>query len=276
MYILAILCSYFLNEKLSLDNFRNTIYSQIILIINKFIKLIKITNQRKLRLLYFYICLPFVILDLGINLILEHHYVLYYIFNIFIFVVCVDITSWKKPVTVDNSKHLFFISDFSNRFFAPSIWFIILPYSTGLIVYFLVLETSKVLKENKVDSQVYNITIDKILFYVNLVPYFILYIFIALVSNFEDVLHCLLEYRHKFIKSYYFLLKILHEMVLIAIRKEHFKLEKNQLFDSDINDIYIHQIEYSEDVITYISALLNRIIIFLISVMICIYIIRMF
>ena len=275
MFILAILFTYFLEENMSVDEFRSKVYLKIRSLLCKFINFENITSQRKLRLLYLYTCLPFIVGDIVINLIFKNNYPIISIINIFFFVLFVDCRSWKRNSKSQNAKQLFFVSDFANKFFVPSLWFIVLPYSTGLIFYFLVTEISNLLKENKIDSQVYNLTVDKMLFYVNFFPYLILYFLISLISNFEDVFHFLLDQKYKFSKSYYFLLNTLYEVILIAIRKENFKIEKNSLFESDINDIYIHQKDYTDDVLTYIIALLNRLVIFFLCFMALIYFIRL-
>ena len=276
MFILAIILTYILEEKFSLDDFRNSVISKTREFISKLINPERITTQRKLRLLYLYICLPVITTDIVINLIFKNNYVISLIINIFIFIIFVNINSWKKNSNKTNAKQLFFISDFANNFFSASFWFIVFPYSSGLLAYYLITEISYVLKRNNIDSQVFNITIDKMLFYINFLPYLLLYFFISITSNFEDVFHILLEEKNKFNKSYYFILNLLYDVILVAIRKDNFKIEKNQLFDEDINDIYIHKIEYNDDVLTYIIALLNRVTIFFIGSMALIYVIRAF
>jgi hypothetical protein len=122
-------------------------------------------------------------------------------------------------------------------------------------------------KHKGLDSVIYNVVVDKILFYANVVPYSVLFLFIAIAGNFEDVTHYLVEQRKNFVKSFFFLENTLREIIFIAIGKEKFKLNTEINRYNEATEAYAPDAEkFNPKINAYIVAILYRAGIFFIAI----------
>ena len=262
MSITAIIISIILEQY----KFLHTARVWFINILKKYISVFADRNlitQRSIRYVYLFACLPIVIGLLALKYILIYiHPFIYFIINTIIFILCINILSWKEEAksTKPDKEHQAFIQTFATRFFATAFWFIILPSAIGAICYLIIFLTSQMLKQQGKDSLVYNEVIDKMLFYVNLPPYLILFLFIAVAGDFEETSHYLVEQRKNFTKSFYFLENLLNEITLIAIGKSKFVESIKDSIDDDgisYTDLQKQNI-INPKIIDYIIALLYR------------------
>ncbi len=241
---------------------------------NKLIEYIKLFttrnfhNQREIRYAYLLMCLPIIIGCSLLFIVLPQHQILSFFIKLSFFILSIDILAWKINYknSQNNQEEITFINLFVIRFFAPLIWFLLLPYGIGIFCYLIVTLASVHIKNKGLDIIVYSLVVDKILFYVNIIPYLILYIFVAIAGDFEDVFHYLLSERKNFTKSYYFLDNILHNAILIAVDKEQFKIldERENL---EVIDGYSKLASLNTQTKTYIVALLYRIALLFVGIM---------
>ena len=263
MSITAIILSIILEQY----KFLHKIRVWFINILEKYISIFtdrNLVTQRSIRYTYLFACLPIVIALLTLKFTLGSNYkFLYFIINTAIFILSVNILSWKIEAksSKPTKEYQAFIQTFATRFFATIFWFIILPSAIGAICYLIILLTSQILKSQGKDSLVYNEVIDKMLFYVNLPPYLALCIFIAISGDFEEVTHYLIEQRKNFTKSFYFLENLLNEIALVAIGKSKFIESLTSEITDDSSDAFTDlkkQNIINPKIIDYIIALLYR------------------
>jgi hypothetical protein len=226
-------------------------------------------NQREIRYAYLIACVPIILILLLIYIVLHKHIIIYFIFKLLILIFSVQVLTWKeeaKEITHDH-KSFNFINTFATKFFAPLFWFLVLPGGIGVVAYLIIMSMSLELKNKGLDLVVYNIVVDKMLFYANVIPYILLYIFIAFAGDFENVSHYLLSQRKNFTKSFYFLDNMLYDAILIAVDKEKYDAESNQI-DSNADAGFIKNDRLSVQMVKYIVAVLYRAGLFLIGVII--------
>ncbi len=112
------------------------------------------------------------------------------------------------------------------------------------------------LKNKGIDLVVYNVVVDKMLFYANVVPYVILYIFIAIAGDFENVSHYIVGQRKNFVKSFYFLDDMLNDAILIAVDKDRYQANSDDTDTADAGQIKSEA--FTPQMTTYIIAVLYR------------------
>lgn len=263
--LFAILITFFLEKKQFSINIRNYCNDKLKQYINIFTAK-NIKSQKDIRLVYIFACIPIIIILYLLKLILLPKLALiYYLLQIFLFFISVDLLSWKHETKKNIKFARSFVHTYANKFFAPLFWFLVLPASIGAICYLLFQLISQDLKNKHPDNVVHTNMVDKMLFYANLFPYFILYLYIAIAGNFEDVTHYLIEQFNHFNKSFFKLDNWLDEIILIAINKDKFQISKNSLEDFESGNI--NSEKYNENIIDYIKALLYRVSIFFIITM---------
>lgn len=265
MYILSILITGALDKHNLLNGIRDKFIALLKIYLDLFHKY-QTNNQRQIRYLYILVLVPiFIVLALVKILFLKYSPIIDLI-NLILFMLSCQMFSWKEEAHKKASLQEF-INTYALKFFAPLFWFFILP-TFGPICYLVITLISTKIKDNKPDLIVYNMTVDKMLFYVNIIPFLVLYFFLAIAGNFEEILHFVLSKKNELnSKSFYTLENILKDVVLISIGKS--KFQNNTLVSE--NDDYL--LEYSSDekisdeVKPYIVAILYRTGLFFISVL---------
>lgn len=267
MIILAIIINALLEHYNLIQKYRLKLKYYINSYINFFINR-TFSNPRELRIIYLFVCLPVVFTLIALRLILIHHNILYSITQIIIFMFSVEILQWKNESKKLQNSHNKIIVNYATSFFAALFWFSILPFSIGSTCYMLITITSQNLKNKNIDSIIYKLVVDKMLFYANLVPYLALCLFIALAGNFEEVIHYLISERPKLTKSFYSLESTLEEAILIAIGKEKFNQPSSIIHEQagiELTEEYLTN-KINPKMIPYIIAILYRAEIFFIGV----------
>jgi membrane protein required for beta-lactamase induction len=184
----------------------------------------------------------------------------------------VHILTWKEAAKKENLKNnnYNFINIYATHFFAALFWYVVLPSAIGSLCYLIVMSISVELKNKGLDLIVYNVVVDKMLFYVNVIPYTLLYLFIAIAGDFEAVIHHILQKRKHVTKSYYFLNITLKEVVLLAIGKDKFEITPLQNHDNDENDTesgMLQEEKFTPEIKPYIVAVLYRASIFYLGIL---------
>jgi cobalamin biosynthesis protein CobD/CbiB len=276
MLIFAIIITVILEQTKSVFGLRNKFIQLMERYIN-FFTAIPIRNQRQLRLMYLYVCIPIILLLIALKILLVKSHFLNIFINLFLFILSVQILTWKEEAKhVNAASERSFVSTYANKFFAPLFWFIVLPSAIGPICYLLITQLSSFLKSKNIDLEIYNVVVDKMLFYINVIPYAILFIFIALASHFEESMHFILEKKKQFHKSFFFLENMLNELVLVANGKERFKIHENFKYDQEIEASSFSSQRYTPEITAYIVATLYRAGIFFIGLVVLISVAKIF
>ena len=257
MSIFAIILTALLEQKRLLNNIR-AIFNKYLESYIEFFTNRTVSSQREIRYIYLFACLP-VIFVLGIlGFLLSHHILFYSILKLVLFIFCIHILTWKEQAktTTDNYSY---INTYAINFFSVLFWYLVIPASIGAVCYLIIIAISNSFKEKGLDSVIYNVTVDKMLFYANVIPYTLLYMFIALAGNFEEVTHFIIAQRKHFTKSFFYLENVLHEIILIAIGKEKFQLAQEIYNPDDATEANLLQAEkFNPKINSYIIAILYR------------------
>jgi hypothetical protein len=262
MYILAILITGALDKHHLLDQIRNI----FIRLVDKYFNLFnsyKIINQRQIRYLYLITIVPLILLMALIKISFYKYTLILEVINFILFVLSCQIFTWKYEAE-NNESDRDYINTYAVRFFAPMFWFLVIP-TFGPICYLFISILSNKVKKKSTDMIVYNMTIDKMLFYANIIPFLVLYFFLAIAGNFEEIFHFVLSKRSELFstKSFYLLERTLKEVVLISIGKDNFETNNS----SDFNYDYSADEKLSPEITPYIVAMLYRTGLFFISVL---------
>ena len=205
MSLFAIILTSILEQRNTLAKFRAFFWRYIEIYVGYFTNK-QINSQRQLRLIYLFASLPVFIVLFIIKLLLLNHQIIYNLLNIILFILTVQILTWKNEAKDETVADKYsFITTYAVKFFVPLFWFMILPSAIGSICFLLIVSISATLKAKNIDLIIYNVVADKMLFYASVVPYTILFGFIALTGDFEEVTHYVLEQKNNFTKSFYFL-----------------------------------------------------------------------
>lgn len=265
MYILSILITGALDKYELLCNVRE----HFIVLINKYLNLFnayKTKTQRQIRYLYIITLLPLLVVLAIIKLTLTRHGIVIDVINLVLFMLSCRIFAWRKGAQDNTVSLQEFINTYAIKFFAPLFWFFILP-TFGPTCYLVIILLSEKIKNDTPDLIIYNMTVDKMLFYLNIVPFLVLYFFLAIAGNFEEILHYLLNKKNEFYhKSFYFLENTLKEVILISIGKSQFKNTAAELDNEFIGEYQVEE-QISEDIKPYVVAILYRTGLFFISVL---------
>ncbi len=276
MSIFAILVTSFLEQTNMLVKLRIAFWEQIEKYVAYFTSR-PITTQRELRLIYLFACLPVVVILTGLKLVLFKHFLIYTIINIFLFMLSVQVLTWKEEAkNIYAADKRSFVTTFAVRCFAPLFWFLVLPSAIGSISYLVIICLSADLKSKNSDLMIYNVVVDKMLFYASVIPYTILFLFIALAGDFEEVTHYILEQRKSYTKSFYFLENMLNEIVLIAIGKDKFQIGDNILVSEEFEASKLDHERFTTEITAYIVAILYRAGLFFIGIVALICISKLF
>ncbi|MDQ5921670.1 MAG: hypothetical protein QG673_1729 [Pseudomonadota bacterium] len=218
-----------------------------------------INTPGELRFIYLFACLPVFLILIGTKLLLINHHFVMLIINLCLFMLSVQILTWKEEAKNEYAADKrSFVNTYATRFFAPLFWFLVLPSAIGSICYLIIIHLSTELKAKNLDTMIYNHVVDKMLFYANIVPYTILFMFISLAGNFEEVTHYLLEQKKHFSKSFYFLESMLNQIVLIAIGKDKFQIDEIRYADKEVEASILNDERFTPEITAYIVAILYR------------------
>ncbi len=276
MSLFAIILTSLLEQKKLLGKIRAFFWRYLEIYVGYFTSR-QINNQRQLRMIYLFASLPVFIVLFAIKLILFNHQIIYSLLNIFLFVLTVQILTWKneaKDETTADKRS--FIITYAIKFFVPLFCFVALPSAIGSICFLLIVCISAKLKSKNIDLIIYNVVADKMLFYASVIPYTILFGFIALAGDFEEVTHYILEQKNNFTKSFYFLENTLNDIVLIAIGKDKFQLGTKDLETDEIEAFKLEEEHFTPEITAYIVAVLYRAGLFFIGVIALICIAKLF
>ncbi len=266
MPIIALVLTALLEQRNLLTNVRQVFHNQILRYISFFMTR-TVETQRQIRYIYLFACLPIALILFGIKVVLAPHYLfIYVLFKLALFICGVQILTWKEQSKL-GTKNYAFIETYAVSFFAALFWFVVLPAGIGLMSYIIITTISNEFKNKNLDSVIYNVVVDKILFYANVIPYSCLFLFIAIAGNFEDVTHYVVEQRKNFVKSFFFLENTLREVIFIAIGKEKFKLNTETNSYNEATEAYeLNTERFNPKMNAYIVAILYRASIFFIIV----------
>ncbi|MFN7095250.1 MAG: hypothetical protein ACK4M7_07795, partial [Burkholderiales bacterium] len=179
MSIIAIIITSFLEQQRLLAKVRAMFKSKLITYVSFFTNR-SFNTPKELRYVYLLTCLPIIVVLVGVAILLANHHLIYGLINLVLFLLSVEILTWKEEAKEANqADKRSFISTYATHFFAPLFWFIVLPSATGSLCYLLITLISHDLKNKAGDSVIYNVVVDKMLFYANVIPYTLLFIFIA-------------------------------------------------------------------------------------------------
>jgi len=257
MPIIAILITIFLEQRKLLTQVREVFNEKLVNYV-RFFTHRSFNTPKELRYVYLFACLPIIVTLIIIKLLLFKYVIVYQLINLILFILSVEILTWKeeakKHTQADNRS---FISTYAIHFFAALFWFLVLPSAIGSICYLIIILISIELKNQALDSMIYNVVVDKMLFYANIIPYVILFVFIAIAGNFEEVTHFMVAQKKHFSKSFYFLENMLSEIVLIAIGKDKFQINPKLIVEG-IEAGSINSERFTPKITAYIVAILYR------------------
>ena len=275
MAIFAILITVFLEQKCLLYKVRAWVDKFLREYVAYFAQL-TISSKRRLRFIYLFAFVPAICLLIGLKLLFLKFYFISFILDICLFILSVQILTWKEEAKDESlADKRAFINTYATRFFAPLFWFLVLPSAIGSLCYIILIYLSQDFKARKSHLMIYNVVVDKMLFYANIVPYSILFFFIALAGDFEAVTHYVLEQKKHFTNSFYFLENLLNEVVLVAIEKNKFQIAVSNSIDKEIEAPILDNKYFIPEITAYIVAILYRSGLFFIGLVTMISIVKM-
>ncbi len=266
MPIIALILTGILERRNLLTTARSAFNNQILRYIS-FFTTRTVETQRQIRYIYLFACLPIVLILIGIKIVFAPHFhFIYVLIKLALFILGVQVLTWKEESKTESAtKNYSFIETYAIYFFCAFFWYAVLPAGIGLMCYLIITAISNEFRQRNLDSVIYNVVVDKILFYANVIPYCVLFLFIAIAGNFEDVTHYLVEQRKNFVKSFFFLENTLREVIFIAIGKEKFKLQDTNY--NEATEAYELDAEkFNPQINAYIVAILYRAGLFFIAV----------
>lgn len=223
---------------------------------------------REIRMQFLIALIPFIIATLLLYIMpLTNWHIPYFIINAILFILSVDILGWKQEAkhSIKEREYVGFVQSFATNFFAATFWFILLPSVLGTICYLTLTAMGNLLRSRGEQSAVYIMVVDKMLFWINLVPYSVLIMFIAIAGDFEEVMHYVVSQRNKVKVSFYYLENVLSEVAFLAIGKDKFAKTISRYQDDTIEDYRSNKDKLNPEIIKYVVALLYRVGIFFIS-----------
>jgi len=190
----------------------------------------------------------------------NRHQIIYFLINCALFILCVDILGWKEEAKRANRSSNFqqFVQTYATKFFATTFWFIVLPSVLGSICYLVLNAMGNKLRARGEESIVYTVVVDKMLYWINLIPYSLLCIFIAAAGDFEAVMRYIIEQRGKVRLSFFYLETVLNEVAFIAIGKDKFAKVSYEAPEDGIEDFRNLNNLFDPRVVDFVVALLYR------------------
>ncbi len=278
MSFIAILLNLFLEQKNLLGSVRAWFSSKIDQYANLFVNR-DFQTVREIRLYFIFALIPFLIITMLLLILpLTSLHSIYFIINSLLFMLCVDMLGWKEEAKTTSRSNNFhqFVQTYATKFFATTFWFIVLPSVLGAICYLVLTAMGNKLRTRGEESLVYTVVVDKMLFWINLVPYCILIIFIAAAGDFEEVMRYALEQKGKIKISYFYLENILNDIAFVAIGKDKFTNNQQNDETDEIEDLRRTNNLFDAKIVDYVIALLYRSGLFFITFICIISIINLF
>lgn len=278
MSFLAILLTIFLERQKVLGGVRIWFNSKIDQYANLFVNR-DFQTVREIRLHFIFALIPFLLITLALMILpYSRHHISYFLINCFFFILCCDILGWKEEAKTTNRGNEFqqFVQTYATKFFATTFWFIVLPSVLGAICYLVLTAMGNKLRARGEESVVYSVVVDKMLFWINIVPYTVLAIFIAAAGDFEEVMRYMLEQRGKVKLSFFYLETVLNEVTFRAIGKDKFAKANVNFEDDGIEDIRKSDNLFDPKVVDYVVALLYRAGLFFITAITVISVLNLF
>ncbi|MDD3266082.1 MAG: hypothetical protein PHC75_02740 [Burkholderiales bacterium] len=267
MSFLAIIAAFFIEQYKVLSTpkkwFRHQITQYAGFFVNR-----EFHTVREIRMQFLIALIPFVVITLFLYIMpLANWHIPYFIINASLFILSIDILGWKQEAKNSNKEREYvgFIQSFATNFFAATFWFILLPSVLGTICYLTLTAMGNLLRSRGEQSAVYIIVVDKMLFWINLVPYTVLIMFIAIAGDFEEVTHYVISQRNKVKVSFYYLESVLTEVAFLAIGKDKFAKASSRYQDDTIEDYRSNKDRLNPEIIKYVVALLYRVGVFFIG-----------
>lgn len=278
MSFVAILLNLFLEQKKLLSGVRGWFNSKINQYAGLFVNR-EFHTVREIRLHFIFALIPFLLITMLLLILpLTSLHSIYFIINCLLFILCVDMLGWKEEAKTTNRSNNFqqFVQTYATKFFATTFWFIVLPSVLGAICYLVLTAMGNKLRARGEESLVYTVVVDKMLFWINLVPYSVLVLFIAAAGDFEEVMRYVLEQRGKVKTSFFYLENVLNEIAFVAIGKDKFTNANNDYDNDEIEDVRRTNNLFDAKVVDYVVALLYRTGLFFIGFISIISIINLF
>ena len=176
MFIFAIIITSFLEQKMLLVNLRQRFQMQVNWYIEYFIKR-NFKTASQIRYTYFIALVPIIIILLLLKFILSFNLafvIIYKLINLLLFILTINVLTWKQIAKTTNSQNDYhFITHYATHFFAALFWYLILPSAIGSISYMMIMSMSAKLKNKGLDIIVYDLVVDKLLFYMKFHIYYI-------------------------------------------------------------------------------------------------------
>jgi len=260
MSFLAILATIFLERQHVLGPARNWFNNKIDQYVNLFVNR-DFQTVREIRLHFVFALIPFLLITLILLLLpYNRHQIIYFLINCALFILCVDILGWKEEAKRANRSSNFqqFVQTYATKFFATTFWFIVLPSVLGSICYLVLNAMGNKLRARGEESIVYTVVVDKMLYWINLIPYSLLCIFIAAAGDFEAVMRYIIEQRGKVRLSFFYLETVLNEVAFIAIGKDKFAKVSYEAPEDGIEDFRNLNNLFDPRVVDFVVALLYR------------------
>ncbi len=259
MSIIAIIINFFIEYKGFSTSIKKWFSGRITAYANLFMKK-EFQTVRQIRLNFIIAMIPFAVATIILkSLHLNHLSWLYPVENGILYILCVDMLGWKNEAKQANRKNTYqsFVQSYATNFFATTIWFILLPSVLGSICYLTLTAMANILRQRSSDSAVYAMVIDKMLFWINVLPYTLLITLIAITGDFESVMHHMLTQKNKIKVSYLYLENLLNDVAYIAIGKDKFRNNRNY-HNEDGFEVIERKNVYDPQIVDYIVALLYR------------------
>lgn len=220
MTAIIIVLAFYLEKIQVVQLFKKNVQRLLHAYINFFLKE-KFHSTFQMRLYFLGLVIPITFLLIGLMILTSKIFgLLYFLLNLVAYIACVDFSIFgvfRNKDKVSDLKQV--VTDYASSFFACSFWFVVLPGPIGIVLYFILVHVAQQLKANCQELLIYNLVIDKMLFWLNLFPYALLSTMFGLVGNFEKSLSYLLEHFKYKISSFY-LENILYELSLAAVDKK--------------------------------------------------------
>lgn len=220
MTAIIIILAFYLEKIQVVQLFKKNVQRLLYAYINFFLKE-KFHSTFQMRLYFLGLVIPITFLLIGLMILTSKIFgLLYFLLNLIAYIACVDFSIFdvfRSKEQVSDLKQV--VADYASSFFACSFWFVVLPGPIGIVLYFILVHVAQQLKANRQELLIYNLVIDKMLFWLNLFPYALLSTMFGLVGNFEKSLSYLLEHFKYKISSFY-LENILYELSLAAVDKK--------------------------------------------------------
>lgn len=260
MTFLVILVAAFIDYKKLFRKLKHSFHNKIAQYAAVFVNR-DFNTVREIRTQFLLAMIPFVIATALLFILpLTNLHVIYFLINALLFILSVDMFAWRDEAreTQKSSDYHKFVQTFATKFFATTLWFIVFPSVLGSICYLTLTAMGTLLRARGEESMVYHMVVDKMLFWINIIPYTLLILLLALLGDFEEVMHYTVSQKDKIKISYFYLENTLNEVAFIAIGKDKFSHKKYNDDDSGIENFTKTNNSFDPRAVDFVVALLYR------------------